>query len=98
VSGYYSGPVEWALWAMLGAIAVVGSVVVYRALRAYRARRSTPLLFLGAGLLMISLGMPALWMGAYWLTDNILWCSLLGSIGILAGFVLVLLSIETRKS
>ncbi len=83
---------------MLGAIAVVGSIVVYRALRAYRARHSTPLLYLGAGLVMISLGMPTLWMGTYWLTDNILWCSLLGSVGIFAGFIFVLLSVETRKS
>ena len=49
----------------------------HRALVAYRARRSTPMLFLGAGLLMISLGMPALWMGAFLVTQNILWCSLL---------------------
>jgi hypothetical protein len=98
VSGVYSGPVEWLLWGLLGSIALVGGIVVYRALGAYRSHRSTPLLYLGVGLLMIAVGMPTLWMGTYWLTNNLLWCSLIGSAGILVGFLFVLFSVQTRTA
>lgn len=94
----YDGTILWVLWAMLGGIVLVGGLVAYRALVAARTRPSTPMVLLASGLLMISIGMPALWMVAYVATDNILWCSLVAVAGILVGFVLVLLSLETRRA
>lgn len=93
----YVGPLFWALWGLLGAILVVGGLVVYRTWVACRAHPSTPLLALGAGMFMIAVGMPALWMVGYVATDNILWCSLLALTGILVGFLLVLYSVQTRR-
>lgn len=98
MSGGYSGPLLWTLWTVLGAIAVLGGVIAYRALVAFRAHRSTPLLFLGLGLFTISVGMPGLWMGVYFATSNLLWCSLAAAVAIAFGFGLVLVSVQTRRA
>lgn len=98
MTGYYSGPLLWALWTLLAAIVLVGGLVVLRAIRAQRAHPSTPLLLLASGLFMIAVGMPASWMFAYEATDNILWCSLSALVAILLGFLLVLFSLQTRRA
>lgn len=95
--GYY-GPWVWVLWVLLATIAVAGGLVVYRAFVAYRAHPSAPLLYLGAGLFMLAVGMPTLWLSAYMVTDNIFWCSLAALAGILVGFLLLLLSLQTRRA
>jgi hypothetical protein len=97
VSWGYDATVLWVLWGMLGTIAVVGGLVAYRAFHAARAHPSTSLRFLGAGLFIIAVGMPALWMGAYVATGDLLWCSVAAVAGILVGFVLVLYALQTTR-
>lgn len=91
-----TGPLLWVLWGMLAAIAGIGGLVTYRALSAYRSHRSRPLLFLGTGLFLIAVGMPVLWMGAYVLTENLVWCSLIAGGAIFLGFAFILSSVQIR--
>ncbi|MGI0053635.1 MAG: DUF7521 family protein [Thermoplasmata archaeon] len=86
------------LWAILAAIAIAGGWVAYRAWAAYRVRRSTPLLLLGAGLGVIAVGMPLLWVGMFLATDDPLWCSLVAMAGLLVGVVLLAASVVTRRA
>ncbi len=86
----------WALWGVLAAIAVVGGWIGVRALHAYRDRRATPLLLLAGGVLVLSVGMPLVWVTMYLGTHDILECSLASMIGLLAGLGLVVASVEAH--
>ena len=81
------------LW---GAVAVVGGLVAAYALLAWRRQRSVPMLALGAGLLLLSVGPAIEWFGVYWMTDNIYNASMGCAVLMLGGFGLVLFSARTR--
>lgn len=87
----------WSLWIILVAIGATGGLVAFRAVQAYRSRRTRPLLFLGAGIGVLAVGMPVVWFMAYMVTDDLLWCSLAAAVAILVGFVLVLLSLAEPR-
>lgn len=96
MTGPYTETLLLGSLVLLLAIAVVGGWIAYRAGVAYRARRTRPMLFLGAGLFVIAVGTPGLWTATYLVTDNLLWCSLMAFGGLLVGLILVLSSLRTR--
>jgi hypothetical protein len=98
MSWTHSSTLLWALWGVLAGVVLIGGAVAYRAWAAFRARPSTPLLFLGSGLFVIAVGMPSLWVVMYVATENLLWCSLFAAGGTLVGFLLVLFSLQTRRA
>ncbi|HEV2165664.1 MAG TPA: hypothetical protein VGS23_01595 [Thermoplasmata archaeon] len=93
-----SSPLLGILWVVLALVALLGGAVAYRAWAAFRARPSTPMLLLGAGLSVLALGMPSLWVVLYLATEDLLWCSLGATTVALGGFALILGSLQTRRA
>ena len=81
------------LW---GLIAALGGAVSAYALLAWRSQRSRPLLFLGSGILLLSVVPAVMWLGLYAVTDNIYSTSMYCAGVMVGGFALVLGSVRVR--
>lgn len=76
----YMGPAV-ALW---GAVAAIGGVVGYFAVKAWRKERGRSLAALSLGFLLISVGSAATWFALFFGGMGIFWCDM-GSTAVTAG-------------
>ena len=83
------------LWAIIG---VLGGLVAGYSLLAWRRERHRPMLFLGIGLLLLSIVPAVMWLGLYWVTDD-LYSTSMYCAGVMAGgFGLLLASVRLRSA
>lgn len=88
------------LWLLLGlfvALGAIGAILTYRAFRAFQFRRSTPMLLLGSGIAILSVGMPITWTAMYTVSGNELLCSVASAAAALVGVAVILASIQLRS-
>lgn len=78
------------------AIAILGGLVAGYSLMAWHRQRSRPLLLLGSGLLLLSVVPAVMWLGLYWMTDDIYSTSMYCAGVMLGGFALILTSVRVR--
>ncbi len=87
----------WQLWALFVLGGAIGYVLVRRALGAFRSQRSTPLLLLTGGLLVLTIGVPLAWTSAYLVSEDMLMCTYAASSAAVAGAALLLVSTQVRS-
>ena len=90
----YSG-LAIALWIV---IIVLGAAVALYAFRAARSSRSTSLVLLGVGFVLISIAAGVVWVGAYASGDNPVLADVGACGAMVAGFGAVLASLFVRTS
>jgi hypothetical protein len=77
-------------------VAAVGGLVEYRAVSAFRTRRSPSLLLLAVGLALLTIGMPVAWTSMYVLSENMLLCTSSSFGAALAGTIALVASIQLK--
>lgn len=86
----------WTMTLLWSAIAILGGLVAGYSLLAWRRQRQRPMLLLGAGLLLLSVVPAFMWVGLYWVTDDIYGTSMYCAGVMTGGFALVLGSVWMR--
>jgi hypothetical protein len=83
------------LWTV---VAVLGGLVAAYAFLAWRSRRSPPMLALGLGLLLLSVGPALEWVGMYLYSDDLYATSMGCAVVLAAGFACLLVAARSRLS
>jgi len=83
------------LW---GLIAVLGGAVAVYSLMAWRSQHRRALLLLGSGVLLLSVVPAVMWLGLYAVTDDLYATSMYCAGVMVAGFALILGSVQLRSA
>jgi hypothetical protein len=95
-AAYLNPTYFWSMAILWGSVAILGGVVAVYALLSFRTSRSTPMLALGAGLLLLSVAPAVVWLGVYGITDDIYSASM-GCAGLMAaGFLCLFVAARAR--
>ncbi len=88
----------WQLWLVFAVLGALGALLVRRAFLAFRSDRSSPLLLLSTGLLVLILGAPLAWTLTYMASDNMFLCTMTSSLAGVVGALLLLVSTQVRTT